>query len=326
MKRRWDGFRSVLGGKIERYLAAKRATGRRFLNEEKALRLLDRFLVERRIGRVVRITPCLLDEFLASRPRHRPRSFNHVLGVVRRFFEWLVVQGELGRSPLEQRPRRETSRRIPFIFDPSEARSLLGAAKALPDNAGAPLRGATYHTIFALLYALGLRVGEVSRLLYKDVDLARNLLVVRDTKFGKSRLVPFGPRVRRMLAQFLELRRPADAERASETPVFSFRRGRTIHPCTVSQTFHALVPKLALAPRDGVASPRLHDLRHSFAVRALLRWYRQGQDPAARLLHLSTFLGHVSLTSTAVYLTITSDLLDEAGRRFERFATVAVRS
>ena len=105
----------------------------------------------------------------------------------------------------------------------------------------------------------------------------------------------------------------------SRRPVFSFTAGRPIHPGTISQTFHALVPHLGLVIPAGVASPRVHDLRHSFAVGTLLRWYRDGTDPTARLLHLSTFLGHVDPASTAVYLTITADLLQVAGERFARF-------
>jgi integrase len=105
-----------------------------------------------------------------------------------------------------------------------------------------------------------------------------------------------------------------------EAPVFSFTGGRAIHPGTISQTFQALIPRLGLVLPAGVAPPRAHDLRHSFAVGTLLRWYREGMDPSSRLLHLSTFLGHVDPTSTAVYLTITAHLLQAAGERFTRFA------
>jgi integrase len=165
-----------------------------------------------------------------------------------------------------------------------------------------------------------LRVGEVARLKRIDVDLDRRLLVIRETKFAKSRLVPFGPHMAERLAGYLELRAGRSGTTAHDAPVFSFMRGRAIHPCTISQTFHALVPHLDLAVPAGVEPPRVHDLRHSFAVGTLLRWYRDGGDPAARLLHLSTFLGHVDPASTAVYLTITADLLKAAGERFERFA------
>ena len=141
------------------------------------------------------IEPQLLEAFLASRPRARPRSYNHLLCVVRRLFDWFVAQGDLACSPVRIRPRRETARRIPFLFNAEQARGLLDAARHLPDTSNAPLRGHTYRTMFALLYGLGLRVGEVSRLCGGDVDLNRQLLVIRDTKFSKSRLVPFGPRI-----------------------------------------------------------------------------------------------------------------------------------
>jgi integrase len=233
------------------------------------------------------------------------------------------VQGELDQSPVTQRPRHETSRRIPFILGPDEARRLLSIAHQLPSTGATRLRGPTYRAIFAVLYALGLRIGEVCRLQCRDVDMPRQLLVVRDTKFGKCRLVPFGPKVGALLDGYLQQRFP-DGIRSPDAPVFSLRGQRPINPCTVSQTFHAMLPKLGLVPRPGVAAPRLHDMRHSCAVRALLRWYRQGEDPSSRLLHLSTFLGHVSPESTAVYLTITPELLDEASRRFESYAQLSV--
>jgi site-specific recombinase XerD len=324
VRSRWDGFRSVLAIEIDRYLAQKRALGRRFLNEARSLRLLDRFFVERAVKSAQDIDGELLEAFLASRPRTRPRSYNHLLAVIRGFFDWLRVQGVLPCSPLQSRPRRETARRIPFLFDARQARRLLEVAGSLPDRNGAPLRGASYRTIFALLYGLGLRVGEISRLRLKDVDSDRQLLVIRETKFSKTRLVPFGPRIGELLSEHLRLRASRSGPIGPETPLFCFRKGEPVSAGTISQTFHALVPRLGLEIRPGVAAPRVHDLRHSFAVGTLLRWYREGIDPTERLFHLSTFLGHVDPTSTAVYLTITADLLREANCRFERFAAPAL--
>jgi integrase len=121
-----------------------------------------------------------------------------------------------------------------------------------------------------------------------------------------------------LLRQYLGLR--GRALTAPETPLFSFTRRGAVHPGTISQTFHKLVPQLGLVVPAGVAPPRAHGLRHAFAVGTLLRWYRAGVNPAARLFHLATFLGHVNPSSTAVYLTITPELLQEANRRFERLA------
>jgi len=324
MRARWSGFRSPVAGEIERYLTQKRALGRRFRSEERELRLLDRFLVEQPVQATADIRPALLETFLASRPRTRARSYNHLLGTLRRLFAWLVVHGGLAASPLAARPRRETARRVPFLFDVPQARRLLELAGSLPDRHGASLRGPTYRTIFALLYGLGLRVGEVARLYCKHVDLDRWLLVIRETKFSKSRLVPFGPRIADLLAAHLRRRADRVGACGPDTPVFCFRRGAPVSAGTISQTFHALLPRLGLTIPPGVSAPRVHDLRHAFAVGTLLRWYREGIDPAARLHHLSTFLGHVDPASTAVYLTITAELFHEASRRFERFAAPAL--
>ena len=321
MRSRWAGFQSPLAESITRFLAHKRALGRRYDVEEKQLRLVDRFLVEHRLTQLGELTPELLDLFLAGRPRQRPRSYNQLPGVLRRLFDWLVSQEMLLQSLLAARPRRATSQQIPYLFDASQARRLLELAGSLPDRPKAPLRGPTYRTIFALLYGLGLRVGEVSRLQRGDVDLERNVLVIRNTKFGKSRLVPFGPRMGALVRQYLELRGRAIS--APETPLFSFTRRGAVHPGTISQTFHKLVPALGLVVPAGVAPPRAHGLRHAFAVGTLLRWYRADVDPARRLFHLATFLGHVNPSSTAVYLTITPELLQETSRRFEHLAAPA---
>jgi len=315
MRARWPGFRSVLRTDIEQFVEYKRALRRRYRNEEAALRLFDSFLAMHGVT-AGEITPIVIQAFLSSRPRARPRSYNHLLGVVRRLFDWMVVQGRCESSPVRASKRRETAQRIPYLFDVSDARRLLHLASQLPDNPRASLRGPTYRVIFALLYGLGLRVGEVSRFERRDVDLERDLLLVRGTKFGKDRLVPFGPRMRSLLRRYLALH--GDAK--PEAPLFSFTNRGHVHPCTISQTFHQLVPRLKLRVPPGTACPRVHDLRHAFAVGTLLRWYREGVDPTTRLFHLATFLGHVSPSSTAVYLTITPELLAAANRRFERFA------
>jgi integrase len=320
MNATWKGFSSVLSGHIERFLACKRALGCRFRVEEYALHLLDLFLVEQKVGAIEAIMPQLLERFMASRPRSTPRSYNHLLSVLARLFAWMVKQQVLRNSPLTLRPRRQTATRLPFLFSLDQAGRLLEVAAALVDNNRAPDRGATYRTIFALLYGLGLRVGELCRLCRQDVDFDRQLLVIRQTKFGKSRLVPLGPRMAERIQSYIRLRERRWGTLAPGTPVFSFRRDRFITPTTISLTFHQLVPRLDLQIPPGVSPPRLHDLRHSFAVGTLLGWYRTKIDPSQRLLALSTFMGHVALSSTAVYLTITEELLREANVRFERFA------
>lgn len=303
---------------VAAFLAHKRALGRKYRTEDATLRLFVAFAHEHGIDRLDELTAELLDAFAASRPRARPRSFNHLVGIVGCFLDWTVTQQLLAVSPLRTKPRRETAQQVPFLFDVVQGRRLLDAAANLPDNPRASRRGPTYHAIFALCYGLGLRAGEACGLRLADVDAERRLLVVRGGKFNKSRLVPHGPRVAALLADQVGRRRGG-----ADAPLFSFDGVACVHPGTASHVFHDLVGELGLTVPDGVSPPRLHCLRHSFAVGCLLRWYREGVDPSARLFQLSTFMGHVDPASTAVYLTITPELFAEANRRFEAFAEPA---
>jgi integrase len=312
----------TIASAVERFIAHKRAHGRKYNSEARELVLLVRFAAEHQVSCLDGLTAALLEDFLASRPRSHPRGFNHLLGVVRCLLDWAVTWGLLEASPLQARRHRVTEQRIPFLFDPAQARCLLDAAAALPDDPRAPARGPTYHAIFALCYGLGLRAGEACGLRLGDVDADRSLLIVRGGKFGKSRLVPHGPRVGALVSNHVARRVGATAIDA-QAPLFTFDGRRPVHPGTASQTFHHLVAALELPVPDGVSPPRLHDLRHSFAVGCLLRWYREGVDPSARLGQLSTFMGHVEPRSTSVYLTMTPQLLAEASRRFEAFAAPA---
>jgi site-specific recombinase XerD len=316
-------LRGPLTSHIQTFIAHKRALGKRLEKREATLYLLDRYLIEHDVTKLDDVTPALLDAFMRSRPRHAPRSYNELLGTVRGFFDWLVRHDVLAISPLLTPPRRVTPTRRPFLFNSDLAKQLFDAAARLRSYSRCPRRGETYRMMFALLYGLGLRVGEVSRLCLKDVDFDRRLFVIRGTKFGKHRLVPFGLKMAKELTEFLQRREVLSDTMLSDLPLFSFAKNQRtpIRANTISQTFHNLLPALDLIIPPGVASPRLHCLRHSFAVGTLLRWYRTGVDPAARLLDLSTFLGHVSPSSTAVYLTITTELLECASQRFAHFAT-----
>jgi integrase len=307
---------------IALYLAHKRSLGKELAKVEPMLHLLDGNLLTQGVAELRQITAAHIDAFVASRSRRSPRSYNGLIGAIRGLLDWMVVHEVLTESPLRCETRRVTSPRRPFLFNIDQARRLLEVAEQLPSNPRAQTRGETYKMIFALLYGLGLRVGEVSRLCRKDIDLDNQLLIIRQTKFGKDRLVPFGPKMARAITGFLDHEESRFGPIPPDCSAFSFdKRKRTpIGTNTISWAFHKLLPALQLTVNAGVAPPHLHCLRHSFAVGTLLRWYRAGIDPMARLLDLSTFLGHVSPSSTAVYLTITTELLECASERFAHFA------
>ncbi|UVK48523.1 tyrosine-type recombinase/integrase (plasmid) [Mesorhizobium sp. AR07] len=311
---------SPIARHIVAFVRHKRALNRRYDVEDKVLRMLDGYLNVQGVTSMTEITPALLDAFFLSRPRSRPRSFNHLIGVVGRLFEWMVEHDVIDRSPVTMKPRRRGNPRPPCILDLRTAQQLIDRAAELPDQNNAPLRGRAYATIFSLLFGLGLRVGEVARLRWRDVDQGRNVLTIRETKFSKSRLIPIGPHLAQRLYAFMALRSQHLVAVTADTPLFSFLRGRPVNPGTISIIFRSLADQLDIAIPPGGTPAHVHDLRHSFAVGRLLRWYRDGSNANDKLVKLSTFMGHVDPASTAVYLTITADLLEAAGQRFERFA------
>ena len=313
-----SSFKSVLARPLANFLQYKQALNRKYRTEAAALHLFDRYLSAYHVASLEFIDNLLIDNFLKSRPRSRPRSYNHLVGVLRRFFAWAVVQQLIRCNPVNTKLRRETSQRMPYLFNLSDAKRLLELARLLPDRPQAVHRALVYETVFALLYGLGLRVGEVARLKLGDVDFARDTLFICETKFSKSRIVPFGTKLAERLRHYIERCHSEGCK--PEVPLFSFTKRGCINSNTITQTFHKLMLRLKLEIPPGVSPPRLHDLRRSFAVATLLRWYREGINPNSRLPHLATFLGHVDVSSTAVYLPITEELLREAGQRFQAAA------
>jgi integrase len=306
-------FTSALAARLTDFIGYKQALNCKYRTEANVLRMFDQYLCDHKIRNCESIDTAVIEGFLKSRPRRTAGSYNHLLGTMLIFFEWARVHKFIKHNPVKVEPRCETAKRIPYVFDLKDARRLLELARRLPDHSRARNRALIYETVFAILYGLGLRVGEVVRLNLGDVDFTRKTLFIRETKFGKSRIVPFGPKLGLRLHGYVQQIHGDTSD--PDVPLFSFWKSSRIREGTISINFHDLVPKLALKIPPGVARPRLHDLRRAFAVRTLLRWYREGIDPNRRLIHLSTFLGHVDPDSTAVYLTITEDLFQEADKR-----------
>ncbi len=191
---------------------------------------------------------------------------------------------------------------------------LIQAARHLPSRQG--LRSETYATLFGLLAVTGMRVGESVRLDRNDVHLDRGLLTIRNTKFGKSRLVPLHPSTRDVLSRYA-----AERDRIHPRPptpsFFLADIGRRPTHWSARWTFVKLSHQIGLRGPSDRHGPRLHDLRHSFAVRTLLGWYRDGADVETRLPQLATYLGHAHVTDTYLYLTATPELLQMAAARLD---------
>ena len=179
------------------------------------------------------------------------------------------------------------------------------------------MSASTFRALLLMLYGTGMRIGEALRLRGGDVDLSNGIVTIRGTKFYKSRLVPLGADVHAHLRAYLAL--PGRVDRDDE-PLFQSRLHKAVPRQVVEKRFRILC-NLAGVRREESSpyQPRIHDLRHTFAVHRLTEWYRKGDDAQALLPALSIYLGHVELHSTQRYLTMTPELLGEANRRFERY-------
>jgi integrase len=211
-------------------------------------------------------------------------------------------------------PSGGTRRAVPYQYSSDDLASLMAATAGLRF----PLRQATYRTLIALLAVSGLRISEAIRLDDADVDHAGNLLQVRDSKFGKSRLVPLHPTTADALAGYQRSRdqwHPAPHDPA----LFISPAGTRLRYRNVSHTFTTLVAAADLPSRPGRCHPRIHDLRHSLAVTTLLAWYADGGDVQARLPQLSTFLGHADPASTYWYLSASPELMAATGARLDGY-------
>lgn len=212
-------------------------------------------------------------------------------------------------------------RLVPHIYCEQEIVDLLAAARTLGPHGG--LRPATYETLFGLIASTGLRVSEAVGLLDTDVDLQRDLLTVRQTKFAKSRQVPLHPSTMEALLRYRQLRN-RHVQITPEVPFFVGTRGQRLGQGLglrqVHRVFNRLRDQLGWSNRGGHDGPRIHDLRHTFAVRRVMLWHEHGADIDQAMLALSTYMGHAKIANTYWYLTAVPELMAVAAGKFERFA------
>lgn len=229
------------------------------------------------------------------------------LSIVRGFARHLQAEDSRHQVPPVDLIPRRSRRAVPVLFSASEIAALLRAARRLK----APLRAATHETLFGLLATTGMRIGEAIRLDRDDIDWKQSLLVVRKSKFDKSREVVLHPSVMTALRRYAKVR--DDCVPRPRSPAFfvSLSGTRLIYN-NAHRTFRQ-IGRVA-----GIRTGRPHDLRHSFAVATLLRWYRKGVDVDAWMPRLSTYLGHAAPESTYWYLTAAPELMAIARRKLER--------
>jgi integrase len=298
---------SALQSHVDDYLRLRRALG---YDLEETGRLLHRFAVELDAAGVTHITTQVAVRWAlaprVSAPSSVPATRYRAVRGFARYMAGIDPRTEIPPAGLVRRPR---SRRPPFVYTDEQVLVLLEQARAAIPQ---PLRAATMQTLIGLLAASGLRVGEALRLDRGDIDWSDGVLHIRQSKFNKSRLVPLAPSVLEALERYAHLRDRERPAAAGESFFVSLRGTRVIHAC-VWKTFRGLCDGAGIGAGSS-ARPTIHDLRHRFAVRVLLTWYRDGVDVQPRLAWLATYLGHRDPVSSYWYLSAAPELLAHAAR------------
>jgi site-specific recombinase XerD len=247
------------------------------------------------------------------------RFWHRKLEALRGFYRFALGRGYTQSYPLPEKLPRPSCIFTPYIYSSDELRRLIDTTEQCV-NSRTKLQAPTVRTLLLLLYGAGLRISEALRLRPEDVDLTTNLLTVRESKFYRTRLVPIGVRLTGVLASY-EKQRNHWTTRETVESFFVTRHGQPVIRSLAERTFSRLRGLANVRRDDGARyQPRLHDLRHTFAVHRLVAWYRNGADVQRLLPQLSTYLGHVHVSATQHYLTMTPDLLYQASVRFEQYA------
>jgi integrase/recombinase XerD len=306
---------SAFGQAVEEYLALRRSLGHDLADAARLLPSLVSYLDDNGASTLttsVVATWAMLPDAESS-PTVWPRRVTAARGFAR-YMTGIDPRTEippLGLIPYRQRWRP------PFIYTPADIVALMDQTHRLLPS---PLRAVTYETLMGLLAATGMRIGEALKLDRSDIDWSTGVILIRESKFGKTRQVPV------QLSTLDALRSFADQRDRLTTgsPMSSFfvsRNGNRLIYADVSETFRRLVDAAGVGARSS-ARPRLHDMRHTFAVATLLGWYRDGADVQSRLPWLSTYLGHRDPRSTYWYLSAAPELLALAANRLEGIGPV----
>ena len=243
-----------------------------------------------------------------------PAHWARRVGIVRQFARYYSAVDPRTEIPPPDLLPYHYARKPPYLYRDEEIAALIEAAACLPSSTG--LRATTYATLFGLLAVTGMRISEPIRLDRADVDLERGSLSIRGTKFGKSRWLPLHPTATAELVRYAE-RRDNLYPTPSTPSFFLSEQGTRLTAWSVRGTFVKLSHQIGLRAPEDRHGPRLHDLRHRFAILTLLHWYRCGDNVEQRLPQLAAYLGHAHVSDTYWYLSATPELLALAARRLE---------
>ena len=305
----------TMAERVDAYLRERRHAGYALRIEGEQLARFARFAEQAHAERGT-LTLALAVAWATSSARQSPLTAARRIEVLRPFARYCHRHDLATQIPARAMFGQAHRRLTPHIYTEAEIQDLLAACTTLYQGS---LRGVTCATVFGLIAACGLRIAEATGLQRADVDLDRGLLHVQHAKFGKSRWVPMHPSTTAALQRYAA-QRDRDVCSAEGTAFFLFDGGRCASTRALHYAFVQLRRHLAWRARGAHGAPRVHDLRHTFVCKRLLRWYTEHRDIDRHILALSTYVGHAKVTDTYWYVTATPELLAVAATRFESYA------
>lgn len=309
---------SFLAGDIESFASLKHALGLKYKNEELSLRTLDSFIMEN-YPSSCDLTAEIFNGWCSSMSDLSPATRKNHMRTGRNFCLYRRRFDENAFVPSEWIFPYDDHKFVPYIFSEAEVASILSATRFLKPCWKSPLRAQTIQIGVLLMYTTGMRSGELLNVKLDDFNSSEGTLLIRDTKFHKSRVIPMSPSVILKVEEYLDLRREKRLPLEMSSPLVLSRcdalNGKGYTLGGFRKNWAAVCTALGIFTHQG-QTPRLHDLRHSFAVNALKRWYEEGVDAGAKLPMLSTYMGHVDISSTHYYIPFANGVKEEASARF----------
>lgn len=302
---------------VTQYIAFRESSGEDFCSAARLLRQFSRAMGTEREAH--EIQPAQVKTFLdGSRPLSS--SWHRKQSILRGFYRYAITRGLVASSPLPAQAPKRPPAGTPYIYTQEELRRLLEATTSLR-HANRQFEPDTLRVLLLLFYGAGLRLCEALALNRSDYDPSVALVTIRDTKFHKTRLVPLGAELNQALANYVAAYHRTEPRGSESSPFFPRRDGARLTDHAIRKSFQRLRTIAGVQRTDGTRyQPRLHDLRHRFAVHRLTTWYQAGADVQKLLPHLSTYLGHVNVAATHIYLTMTPERLQLASERFAQYA------
>lgn len=302
----------------EDFIQYKRSCGFKYENEPKCLSRFCRFAVEQGVMSV-EITRELAAAWIAPKEDESTKSRAHRITCIRQFAIYLDSIG-FEAYILPEQPGIHARSFVPYIFTHEQIRSIIKEADATQPQEVARSMHLALPVIFRILYCCGLRVSEVCNLQFRDVNLDVGLLTIHDPKNGCDRYIPLSDSVKDACVAYAE-----HVWWEKDTDYFFMAPDRTkISPMTIYQRYRRYLTGAGISHGGKGHGPRLHDLRHTFAVHVLQKWITEGADLTAMLPILSTYMGHMGIRSTAQYLRLTAEVYPELMKQVEETCSYVI--